>query len=79
MNLAAVGSSRNRGRGSSRLGKSPAKMGTLRGASAYSHSMIRSKKVRTNPSFWQMVAADASCPGDLPGRAARANLNDSMW
>ena len=33
MNLAAVGSSRNFGAGSSALGRSPAKMGTRRGAS----------------------------------------------
>ena len=26
-----------------------------------------------------MVATEAGCPGDLPGRAARASLNDSMW
>ena len=58
MNFAAVGSSRNFGSGSSALGTSPAKIGTRRGASSQSQSMIRSKNVLIMPRLWRMVVVE---------------------
>ncbi len=77
MNLAAVGSSKNFGRGSSALGTSPAKIGTRLGASSQSQSMIRSKNVRMLPRLWRMVALDIA--PFCPGLEAKASLNPSMW
>jgi hypothetical protein len=47
MNAAKVGSSKNLGSASSRLGMSPAKTSWRGGESSQSHSMIRSKNIRS--------------------------------
>jgi hypothetical protein len=73
MNLAALGSSRNFGVGSSALGRSPARIGTRRGASGQSQSMMRSKNVRAMPRLCRMVWG-LSFLARLPGLAARASL-----
>jgi len=72
MNFAAVGSSRN-------FGRSPVKMGTRRGASGSSQSMMRSKNVRSIPRLCRMVWLLSRLLPRLPGRAASVSLNDSMW
>ena len=75
---AACASSKNLGSGSSAMGTSIAKIGMRAGASAQSHSMIRSKKLRSIPSRWRIVFRAGGVP--LTVRcAAKNSLKSSMW
>jgi hypothetical protein len=71
---AAWASSRNFGSGSSMIGRSMLKIGVRAGASGQSHSMIRSKKVRTVPRRCRTVLAVARVSVFWPGRLTRCFL-----
>ena len=62
MNLAALGSSKNLGSGSSALGRSPANTGTRAVLSGSSQSISRSKKLRSWPRRLRTVWADKGLP-----------------
>ena len=66
-------SSRKRGSGSSRSGRSPENTSTAAGTSSPSHSVSRSKQVRRAPRCSARLILD-SFPPRADGRAARCSL-----